>query len=262
MKKGKNDAFILKQLTVNYISFLVSGLVLLVASTVLVLHLNEFEIAVSQYLKALLIFMIVFAVLGLVLLLIGVFLAIKTFSVVKNIEIEEEYIIQSPQSTGLNIIRPTTKKTVEEPIKTKPSVIKHDIVEQAPEKKEVVKEAKKPSKAEESLPVDFTYEDGLQSIIDRYNTEKVKKAFKGWYNTMMMTFTDLSKSYLFKISGDEGLEFSEGFDGDAAVQVSMNSTIFVKMMTKQINPIKAYSSGNLEVKGEMKNMLKLRKLMF
>jgi putative sterol carrier protein len=42
----------------------------------------------------------------------------------------------------------------------------------------------------------------------------------------------------------------------------MDSTIFVKMMTKQINPIKAYSSGNLEVKGEMKNMLKLRKLMF
>jgi len=42
----------------------------------------------------------------------------------------------------------------------------------------------------------------------------------------------------------------------------MDSTIFVKMMTKQINPIKAYSSGSLEVKGEMKNMLKLRKLMF
>ncbi|MHA1447767.1 MAG: SCP2 sterol-binding domain-containing protein [Candidatus Heimdallarchaeaceae archaeon] len=42
----------------------------------------------------------------------------------------------------------------------------------------------------------------------------------------------------------------------------MDSTVFVKMMTKKINPIKAYSSGNLEVKGEMKNMLKLRKLMF
>jgi len=34
------------------------------------------------------------------------------------------------------------------------------------------------------------------------------------------------------------------------------------MMTKQINPIKAYSSGQLEVKGKMRNLLKLRKLMF
>ncbi|TFH30767.1 MAG: hypothetical protein E4G98_01435, partial [Promethearchaeota archaeon] len=82
------------------------------------------------------------------------------------------------------------------------------------------------------------------------------------YHTLMIQFPDIEKSFLFKISGAEGLEFSEGVDEESAVQVIMDSTVFVKMMTKQINPIKAYSSGNLEVKGEMKNMLKLRKLMF
>ena len=88
------------------------------------------------------------------------------------------------------------------------------------------------------------------------------KAFRNWYNTLMMTFPDISKSYLFKIKGGEGIELSEGVEKEAAVQVKMDSTVFIKMMTKQINPIKAYSSGSLEVKGEMKNMLKLRKLMF
>ncbi len=109
---------------------------------------------------------------------------------------------------------------------------------------------------------DFTYDQGLQSIVDRYNTEKVKKAFKTWYHTLMIRFPDIDKAFLFKISGAEGLEFSEGVDEESAVQVTMDSMVFVKMMTKQINPIKAYSSGSLEVKGEMKNMLKLRKLMF
>ena len=96
----------------------------------------------------------------------------------------------------------------------------------------------------------------------RYNTDKVKKAFKGWYHTLMMTFPDLGKSYLYVINGNEGLEFSEGVDEEAAVQVTMDSLVYQKMVAKTINPIKAYSSGSLEVKGEMKNMLKLRKLMF
>ena len=78
----------------------------------------------------------------------------------------------------------------------------------------------------------------------------------------MMSFPDLEKSYLYKISGIDGMEFSEGIDENAAVQVKMDSMVYRKMMNKQINPIKAYSSGALEVKGEMKNMLKLRKLMF
>jgi putative sterol carrier protein len=78
----------------------------------------------------------------------------------------------------------------------------------------------------------------------------------------MMTFPDVGKSYLYKINGDQGILMTEGVDESAAVQVKMDSTIFIKMLTKQINPIKAYSSGSLEVKGEMKNMLKLRGLMF
>ena len=61
---------------------------------------------------------------------------------------------------------------------------------------------------------------------------------------------------------DQGIELSEGYDEEAAVQVNLDSAIFLKMMTKQINPIKAYSSGGLEVKGKMRNLLKLRKLMF
>ncbi|MHA1148154.1 MAG: SCP2 sterol-binding domain-containing protein [Promethearchaeota archaeon] len=110
--------------------------------------------------------------------------------------------------------------------------------------------------------LDITLEEALQKIIDRYNDPKVSKAFSNWRNTLMMTFKDLDKSYIFKINSDESIELMEGIEEDAAVQVNLDSQIFIKMMTKQINPIKAYSSGGLEVKGKMRNLLKLRKLMF
>ena len=102
----------------------------------------------------------------------------------------------------------------------------------------------------------------LQSIVDRYNTEKVKKSFNGWNETLVMRFPDIEKSYMYVVSGSEGLEFKEGDDTEAAVQVEMDSSLFQKLISKQINAIKAYSSGKMNVSGQMKNMLKLRKLMF
>jgi putative sterol carrier protein len=178
------------------------------------------------------------------------------------------------RSGGLQIVRPTkTAKPAEKEFETKDTTLKTKIKETLPKQDQVVQKPLKevrttPTKAKEAtpsvskVPTDFTLEDGLQSIVDRYNTEKVKEAFKDWHNTLMMTFPDISKSYLFVISSDEKIELSEGVDNNAAVQVTLDSTVFIQMMTKQINPIKAYSSGSLEVKGEMKNMLKLRKLMF
>jgi putative sterol carrier protein len=114
----------------------------------------------------------------------------------------------------------------------------------------------------EMKPIDVTLEEALQKIIDRYNDPKVSKAFSGWENTLMMIFPDIERSYLFKINGDQGIELTEGYEEDAEVQVKVDSDIYRKMMSKQINPIKAYSSGKLEVVGKMRTLLKLRKLMF
>lgn len=111
-------------------------------------------------------------------------------------------------------------------------------------------------------PINVTLEEALQKIIDRYNDPKVSKAFSGWENTLMMTFPDIERSYLFKINGDQGIELTEGYEEDAEVHVKVESDVYRKMMIKQINPIKAYSSGKLEVVGKMRTLLKLRKLMF
>ncbi|MHA1684070.1 MAG: SCP2 sterol-binding domain-containing protein [Promethearchaeota archaeon] len=108
----------------------------------------------------------------------------------------------------------------------------------------------------------LSFEGAVQAIVDRYNQEKVRKKFKGWVKTLMMTFPDRDTSVLYKINGDEGIEMLEGVDEGAEVHVIINSDVFIKLLAKQINAIKAYSSGKLKVKGEMKNLLKLRRLMF
>ncbi len=176
----------------------------------------------------------------------------------------------SGQSTGLGrpltIVRPQLQET-EVPQRAAQPKSTSTKKPSAPAPRSQLKTAPQtPSKKEESsdeeIKVDITLEEGLQSIVDRYNTEKVKKAFKGWENTLMMDFSDLGTAYLFTINGDQGIELAEGRDDEAAVQVVIDSNIFLQMMTKQINPIKAYSSGKLEVQGQMKNLLKLRKLMF
>ena len=256
-----------------YATLMITGFGLLILALIILLKMYEVEPINSQNNYIFIIFLIAFAVLGFGLIIIGSFIAIISLKrsrkmsskILDKIHLEEDSTDISRR--GLQIIRPTksTKTTI--------PVTEETAKEVTPQKTEVIKKIEETSKSlpavktdktseKADVPPDFSYEDGLQNIVDRYNTEKVKKAFKGWNNTLMMTFPDISKSFLFNIKGDEGIDLSEGFDDNAAVQVKMDSTMFVKMMTKQINPIKAYSSGNLEVKGEMKNMLKLRKLMF
>ncbi len=259
-----------------YTSLMLTGLGLLILALILLLKMYDTDPINPQNHYIFIIFLIAFAVLGFGLIIIGAFISLispsrlrkMSASILDKIPFEED--TTSFSKGGLQIIRPTktTKVTTippaEEEISKEVTPQKTEVIKKIEETSEslpVVK-TKRVERKEKDVPTDFSYEDGLQSIVDRYNTEKVKKAFKGWNNTLMMTFPDISKSFLFNIKGDEGIDLSEGVDENAAVQVKMDSTIFVKMMTKQINPIKAYSSGNLEVKGEMKNMLKLRKLMF
>ncbi|NPD87740.1 MAG: hypothetical protein HGN29_03405 [Asgard group archaeon] len=264
----------IKGLTEIFTVSMITGFGLLGLATYLLSRYSLFENTNALEINLFLVFMIVFAVLGLTLLLFG-FIGSLSFS--RRVNKIFPKLLESSFSKNqssyesqskLQIIRPHTQSKTEKIRSTEETVSDRRVTEKPSLKKEepvksVPEVAKTVTKSTPSqIPSDFSYTDGIQNIVDRYNSEKVKKAFRKWHNTLMITFPDISKSFLFKINGEEGLELSEGVDENAAVQVNMDSTVFVKMMTKQINPIKAYSSGSLEVKGEMKNMLKLRKLMF
>lgn len=223
-------------------------------------------------------------ILGLILIVLGVFQSIslikrikQVFDVIlsgKSIGVVGEAVSETgAQSSagggrGLNIIRPPLRESQPEQAPTrKPATKAPTPQRQKPEvskpahAKAVAPKAEKGEKLKEEA-VDISLEEALNKIVERYNDPSVAKKFSSWDETLMMTFPDLETSYLYKIHRDEGIDLVEGYDEDAAVQVKLSSDIFIKMMTNQINPIKAYSSGELEVSGKMRNLLKLRKLMF
>jgi len=162
---------------------------------------------------------------------------------------------------GLRVIRPSIPVIETESMKSSFPSPKQQISTPQIVSKETVPVVKKVENPQNTV-LDISLEEALQKIVDRYNNPNVSKVFSDWQNTLMMTFPDLERSYLFKINKDQGIILEEGFEEDAAVQVILDSGLYIKIMAKQINPIKAYSSGGLEVKGKMKNLLKLRKLMF
>ncbi len=260
------------QMIIGFTALMITGLGLLGLTVILLIKFYEHESLIPQKQILLITFITIFAILGFAILIISVFLVIRTLSRIKKmyeIVLEKEPLDEYQSNKGgVQIIRASMPSKSVETISRKKDIAQKAIEEEDIKKTDVIVKSPTPKKskaiksAPSKIPDDFSYTDGLQKIVDRYNTEKVKKTFKNWYNTLMITFPDLSKSFLFKIDGAESLVLSEGVDEEAAVQVKMDSTVFIKMMTKQINPIKAYSSGSLEVKGQMKNMLKLRKLMF
>lgn len=225
-------------------------------------------ITVNEFYQNIVLVIIIF---GLILISLGAFESLVIMIKIKNIidlvfessdlSLEKSKDQSSGIGGGLRIIRPSIPVIESESIKRSSPSPKPLIPTPQIAPKETVPVAKT-VETPQNVVLDISLEEALQKIVDRYNNPNVSKVFSDWQNTLMMTFPNLEKSYLFKINNDQGINLEEGFEEDAAVQVIMDSDLYIKMMTKQINPIKAYSSGGLEVKGKMKNLLKLRKLMF
>jgi putative sterol carrier protein len=205
---------------------------------------------------------------GVVLILIGVFGILGTSKQIRKSIAEGKFSMEQtpthidPKST--RIIR----QQMPEPVlsqkypQQKPKLVSAEPKVTSETLQSKPKPKPKPVESSTDEPPTLSLDEALNAIITNYNLEKVKKSFKGWNETLVMRFPDLGKNYLYIINGSEGIEFKEGSDPNAAVQVEMDSKLFQKLIAKEVNAIKAYSSGKMNVQGQMKNMLKLRKLMF
>lgn len=276
------DSSVFKTATITLVAILSIGLGLIVFAVYYSIEIMKLEFIFNIDINIALFSVMVMILTGFLMVIVGIIQSVGVINrikkymdkVVENDDFNEQRNIQtgqfqqSPTSIGggLRIIRGQMPQSMPEKEQTKkPAKSQTTKKIETNVKKDSIKSvqsAKKAPKSAKASGPTVSLEEGLQIIVDNYNTEKVKRSFKGWHNTLMMNFKDLGKSYLFKVDGANGLELSEGVDDSAAVQVVIDSDIFKKMMSKQINPIKAYSSGHMSVKGQMKNMLKLRKLMF
>ncbi len=101
----------------------------------------------------------------------------------------------------------------------------------------------------------------LQTMASRFDDPKIQRRFKEYNKTLQFSFPDLDAHLFMKIGDAELLEVGEGQIEDAELSVTMDSTIFKKIIEKTESPMAAYSEGRLKTKGEVPDLLKLQKLL-
>ncbi len=80
-----------------------------------------------------------------------------------------------------------------------------------------------------------------------------------------ITFLDTNRSVMLLVNKDQGIEIKDNTNDDnAPVKIEfVSEQTMLELFNKEIGAVKAYSSGKIKViEGQIRNLMKLRSLMF
>ena len=106
----------------------------------------------------------------------------------------------------------------------------------------------------------------LKEIENRYiNTEKVRKKLANYDEPIQIKFLDTNRSVLLLVNKDQGIEVKDNASDESApikIEFIAEKTM-LDLFNKELGAVKAYSSGKIKVvEGKIKNLMKLKSLMF
>jgi putative sterol carrier protein len=78
---------------------------------------------------------------------------------------------------------------------------------------------------------------------------------------MQFTFPDLKTSYVIKVNNGMVQSLLEESIPNPDILVTIDSDILIGIMSKKVNPMTAYQTGQLKAKGNLTDLLKLQKLL-
>ena len=104
-------------------------------------------------------------------------------------------------------------------------------------------------------------EKGLREVAKKLDDPKLKERFMKFNKTMQFSFKDMGLNYCLIFESGAVKEMKEGAVEKPDVFVEIGGDTFLGILKKELNPINAYSSGKIKVKGEMTDLLKLQKLL-
>ena len=106
----------------------------------------------------------------------------------------------------------------------------------------------------------------LKEIENRYiNTDKVRKKLANYDEPIQIRFLDTNRSVLLLVNKDQGIEVKDNVsDENAPVKIDfITENTMLDLFNKELGAVKAYSSGKIKVvEGKIKNLMKLKSLMF
>ena len=106
----------------------------------------------------------------------------------------------------------------------------------------------------------------LKEIENRYITsEKVRRKLANYDEPIQITFLDTNRNVMLLVNKDQGIEVKDyTSDENAPVKIEfLSEKIMLELFNKELGAVKGYSSGKIKViEGQIRNLMKLRSLMF
>ncbi len=105
----------------------------------------------------------------------------------------------------------------------------------------------------------------LDFVKARYEKdEKLRKSLKDYKDPIELTFLANNTKAMIDVKGDQGIEVKLGALDTAPVKINFESEqTMLDLLNKKLGAVAGYSAGKIKVvSGAIKNLLKLRKLLF
>lgn len=101
----------------------------------------------------------------------------------------------------------------------------------------------------------------ITKLKERLADPSVQESLKGFSKTMQFSFTDVKEDYVFTLNDGKLVSLEKKSIPNANITITVTNSLMEAIMNKTSNPMTAYMTGKLKVKGPMDDLMRLQKLM-
>ena len=101
----------------------------------------------------------------------------------------------------------------------------------------------------------------IAKLKERFADPSVQESLKGFSRTVQFSFTDLKEDYVFTINDGKLANVEKKSTPNANIVITVANSLMENIMNKASNPMTAYMTGKLKIKGPMDDLMRLQKLM-
>jgi putative sterol carrier protein len=101
----------------------------------------------------------------------------------------------------------------------------------------------------------------IAKLKERLADPAVQESLKGFSKTMQFSFTDIKEDYVFTLDDGKLTGLEKKTLPNANIVITVANSLMEGIMNKTSNPMTAYMTGKLKVKGPMDDLMRLQKLM-
>ena len=112
-----------------------------------------------------------------------------------------------------------------------------------------------------SIAPDNSEPEAVTMLRQKFADPSVQESLNGFSKTIQFSFTDIKEDYLFTIKDGKLASVERRLNPNANMVVFAANSLMAGILEKTANPMTAYMSGKLKIKGAMDDLMRLQKLM-